>query len=208
MPTFDPATFLLTILTLVLSITVHEWAHAATADAMGDPTPRLQGRVTLWPGAHLDPVGTILMVISTLIGFGLGWGRPVMTDTRAYTRLPRRLAGFLVVFAGPLSNFVIALVFVQLLRFDLLHDDFYIFFVNIIVRLNLVLFLFNLLPVPPLDGSKLLAYSLPEAMGDAYLRFMQQFGLFFLGLLMFTHAVNYILEPAVGKLFLFLVGVG
>src|SRR5687768_8084188 len=107
---FNISIFLMTMLALVLAITVHEFSHAIAADRLGDHTPRSQGRVTLSPLAHLDPMGSIFMVVSALVGFGVGWGRPVLTNPNNY-RINRRIADSLVAFAGPLSNLVLAALF-------------------------------------------------------------------------------------------------
>ena len=183
---FSIADFLMTITVLLLSISFHEWAHAFTADAMGDPLPRSQGRVTLWPLAHLDPAGTLMMVFTTIAHFGLGWGKPVQTNPSAYTKFSRRISGFLVVGAGPLSNLFIATVLSQIIRWDIVHDPFYAAWLDIAVQINIGLCLFNLLPIAPLDGSKLLAYSLPPAMGDSFLRFSEKAGPIVLLILVLT----------------------
>src|SRR5882724_11393502 len=97
------AWFIMSLTTLILAITVHEFAHAIVADKLGDTTPRSQGRVTLWPLAHLDPIGTVLMIATLIFGFGIGWGRPVQTDSSQY-RINRRLGMALVAVAGPITN--------------------------------------------------------------------------------------------------------
>ncbi len=213
MPDFDFGYFLMVITVLILSITVHEWAHAITADRMGDDTPRSQGRVTLWPPAHLDPAGTVMMVITVIAGFGLGWGKPVQSNPGAYTRFSRRVAGFLVVAAGPLSNLVIATFFSQILRWGNIQDLFYLAWLNIAVQINIGLFLFNLLPIAPLDGSKLLAYSLPPAMGEPFLNFAERFGPILLLILVMAPAfglpspLSLILGPVLEVVYSFLTGV-
>lgn len=202
MPEFDYVGILMTVTVLVLSITVHEWAHAVTADAMGDPLPRSQGRVTLWPLAHLDPAGTLMMLFTVIAHFGLGWGKPVQSNPDAYTKFPKRVAGFLVVGAGPLSNIVIATVLSQIIRSGMVHDEFYFTWLSIAVQINIGLCLFNLLPLAPLDGSKLLAYSLPPAMGGPFLRYAEKYGPIVLLILVMAPAfgipspLRYILGPA------------
>lgn len=202
----DIAVILMTITALILAITVHEWAHAITADFLGDDTPRRQGRVTLWPPAHLDPIGTILMIATVVFGIGLGWGKPVESDPNRY-RINWRLGWALVAGAGPLSNLILAAVFGTLLRTHILPlDDMFTIWIIQIVLVNISLFLFNLLPIYPLDGSKLLAMALPRKMGDEFLRFQAQFGWVLLILVIFSRILRPILWPAIDGMFTLLTG--
>lgn len=146
---------------LICSISIHEWAHAWVADKLGDPLPRQQGRVTLDPRSHIDPLGTIiipLIMIFASTGFSLiGWGKPVQVS------LPhpktRRRDDILITLAGPFSNFAIALV--SVLTFGIvnrvlpLNENVWLLFFQL-VSLNVILFVFNLIPIPPLDGSHIL----------------------------------------------------
>ena len=206
MQDFNIARIVMTITALILGITVHEWAHAITADRLGDDLPRSQGRVTLWPLAHLDPIGSLFMLVTVFAGTGLGWGRPVQTNPTRY-RINKRLGMALVTIAGPLSNLLIAAVFALVLRLHVLptNDPFYAW-TDEIVLVNVSLFLFNLLPVYPLDGSKLLAAALPTGLGDRMLAFMAQFGWFILLALVMSHALNPIMGPAVSRVYWLLVG--
>jgi Zn-dependent protease len=205
---FDIAEFVMIMTALLLGVTVHEWAHAFTADRLGDDTPRLQGRVTLWPPAHLDPFGTILMIVSTVLGFGIGWGKPVQTDPRKYT-IDRRVGDSLVSFAGPLSNLVIATVFALLLRTHILPpDDAFTVWSKIIVLINATLFVFNLIPIYPLDGSHLLANALPPNMANAFRRFGAQFGWIIFILLIMSPGFSHLIGLARGTIYTFLVGTG
>lgn len=161
------------VICMILAIGVHEFAHAYAAHRLGDPTPEGQGRLTLNPVAHMDPIGTLaLPLILGLTGSGMmfGWGRPVQTQPRLYTRKITMRAGMaLVAFAGPLSNllqaaFTLLLVFglvrggvvepAALLTGNLEHPLVVFYF------LNILLFAFNLLPLHPLDGGKVLAWIL------------------------------------------------
>jgi Zn-dependent protease len=208
MQQFDIAWFVMVITTLILGVTVHEWAHAITADRLGDDTPRRQGRVTLWPPAHLDPLGTILMIVSTVLGMGIGWGKPVQTDPRKYT-INQRLGDSLVSFAGPLSNLVIATVFALLLRANVLPpNDPFTAWSKIIVLINSILFLFNLIPIFPLDGSHLLANALPPDLAAGYRRFGMQFGWILFLLLIMWPSFRQALSLASGIIYTFLVGAG
>ena len=146
---------------LLCSISIHEWAHAWVADKLGDPLPRQEGRVTLDPRSHIDPLGTIiipLIMIFASTGFSLiGWGKPVQVS------LPhpktRRRDDILITLAGPFSNFAIALV--SVLTFGIvnrvlpLNENVWLLFFQL-VSLNVILFVFNLIPIPPLDGSHIL----------------------------------------------------
>lgn len=164
------------VLTLIISVAVHEWGHAYMADRLGDNTPRREGRVTLNPLAHADPIGTFLLPLITavyaassggMIG-GFGWGKPVMTQPNNYTRKYSMSTGLaLVSIAGPLMNIVLALVIATvhgvLLWQNVLAPDSKIHLGLIqAVYMNFTLFFFNMLPIPPmLDGSKVLARFVP-----------------------------------------------
>lgn len=205
MEDFNIAKFLMLMSALVLGITVHEWAHAISADRLGDPTPRSQGRVTLWPLAHLDPFGTLMMIISSVTGLGFGWGKPVMTQPANYTINPR-IAGSLVAVAGPISNLVLAFCFAFLLRLHLLPpEDAFTVWMTELVWVNVVLFCFNLIPVYPLDGSHLLANALPVPMGEAYRQFMAQYGFFIFLALVMSKALSVVMSPAANAVYEFLI---
>ncbi|MEZ4451051.1 MAG: site-2 protease family protein [Nannocystaceae bacterium] len=155
------------VVCLVIAVSIHEFAHAFSADRLGDPTPSREGRLTLNPMSHADPVGTLaLPTIAGLLHLPLlGWGRPVPTQPSYYTRKVSMRGGLaLVSFAGPLSNLLQAVVTLLVLkglmvagvRSPGLED-----ILRIFLRLNLVLFAFNLLPLHPLDGGKILSWLLP-----------------------------------------------
>jgi Zn-dependent protease len=151
-------------LALVIAFSIHEFAHAYTADKFGDPTPRSMGRVTLNPRVHLDILGTLLIF---LIGFG--WAKRVLIN-RANFKKPR-LMGIIVSAVGPISNLLIAfigLLIIYLLSYYHVVDGTSVgvqkaisLFFNKLIILNLVLFLFNLLPLPPLDGYRIVQDLLP-----------------------------------------------
>jgi len=150
------------LVTLVVAFTVHEFAHAWSATQLGDDTPRLSGRLTLNPLAHLDPLGSLLLVVA-----GFGWAKPVPVNPYNYGR-PRR-DDILVSGAGVAANLTVAVVFSLLLRFfpwgsGLLSDEVATIVFLLLLQLALVnfgLFVFNLLPIPPLDGSHILRELLP-----------------------------------------------
>ncbi|HJS28400.1 MAG TPA: site-2 protease family protein [Anaerolineales bacterium] len=153
----DPLALIPRLIVLVVALTVHEFAHAWTADRFGDGTPRANGRLTLNPLSHLDPIGSLVFLLA-----GFGWAKPVPVNLYALER-SNRLAPVWVAFAGPLSNFILAIIFAIPLRFGLLDSappllaDLFVQF----VWLNLILMVFNLIPIFPLDGEKVLTYLLP-----------------------------------------------
>lgn len=158
----DPLAFSLVVLVLLASLALHEWGHAVTALWMGDPTARNQGRVTLNPLKHLDPIGSVLIL---LVGFG--WARPVPIYPPNFRHY--RLGLFVVSIAGILINLLIATVLALVLwgmLAGLLHNPDGLVLVAaqaaaVAASINLTLAVFNLLPIPPLDGSKILQSFLP-----------------------------------------------
>lgn len=150
----EPLAFLAFAIALVIGISVHEAAHAASALALGDPTAKYAGRVTLNPLAHLDLLGTVMLLVA-----GFGWGKPTPVNPQYFARPVTD--EILTALAGPASNFVVAGLIGLLLRF-LPLPDLAASLGILIIQLNLMLMLFNLLPVPPLDGSKILHAVLDE----------------------------------------------
>lgn len=138
---------------ILVALPVHEMAHAAMAVQLGDPTPRMQGRYTFNPLAHIDPIGAVLIAIT-----GFGWAKPVQWDPRNID-VDIRLGTILVAAAGPVSNLLLAICAVFLVQFATIPmlEQFLTFFVWI----NVLLFVFNLIPIPPLDGSHILFALLP-----------------------------------------------
>ena len=188
------------ILLFIISITIHEFAHAITADRLGDKTPRSQGRVSLNPIDHIDPVGLIAMAVSQLIGTGIGWGKPVFTNPMNF-RHPRRDT-MIVAFAGPFSNLLQAIVFALPLRYDwVLHGGNSERVLLDGLFLNCILLFFNMIPIGPLDGAKVLAGILHEKDAETFELFMRRFGIILFVLLITTHATRYIvMPPAAGLL--------
>jgi Zn-dependent protease len=172
-----PLAFFIVFGSLVISITVHEFAHAFAADKLGDPTPRVQGRLSLNPLAHLDPLGTIMILIAWF-----GWGKPVMFDPYNLKN-PRRDAAFIGL-AGPVSNFILATLLSILLRILPLPPLIQLVFVYIIY-LNLILGIFNLIPIHPLDGGKILIGFLPKNLALEWNAVLNQYGMLILIFLIF-----------------------
>ena len=170
-------------LLLVVCITIHEWAHAWVADKLGDPLPRQQGRVTLDPRAHIDPIGTLLIPLVMIFaspGFAIiGWGKPVQISLP--NRETKKRDDILITIAGPLSNlsiaFICSLSFGLFYRFVPLGEPALLLLYQI-VSLNAVLFLFNLLPIPPLDGSHILK-NMVNMKDETFLKF-SKYGFFIL----------------------------
>jgi Zn-dependent protease len=218
---FDLGRAIIYVICLILCVAVHEFGHAYVADRLGDPLPRQQGRVTLNPLAHIDLVGTVLLPTLMALGVGipLGWGKPVeWTGHPRYLtrRFHMRTIRLMVSVAGPAMNLILALlvsvVLVVGVRLRLGGDVFFLV-CQYLVRLNLGLMFFNLLPVPPLDGRSFLEY-LPS--GLAGLRdFLMRYGAFvFLALVLLPTMGNgmsplgYIMLPftwLTGKYLQFLV---
>lgn len=175
---------ILWILAFAVAITIHEAAHAWMADRLGDPTPRLDGRLSLNPLVHYDPVGTTLLlvlVVMRALGFPVipfGWAKPVVFDPYNLGH-PRRDAA-LISFAGPFANLALAIVLSILARVTLSPVLFLPF-----ILLNVALAIFNLIPIHPLDGGKVLVGLLPREQAQELDRFLHQFGMIILFLLIF-----------------------
>jgi Zn-dependent protease len=157
----------MSILVALLSIAIHEYAHCKFADMAGDPTPGIYGRVTLNPLVHLDPLGTIMIVFTSISGFGIGWGRPAPMDPRKMK--DPRWDHFWAVAAGPLSNILQAGIYAIVLRGLILAGmvgpgqlELLKVFLILGVIVNIGLALFNLIPLGPLDGHWLVGLLMPE----------------------------------------------
>jgi Zn-dependent protease len=151
----SPLQIIAYLLSLLIAIDVHEFAHAWMANELGDPTARYQGRLSLNPLVHLDPMGTIMMLFSIFYGFGIGWGKPVPVNP-IYLRKGPRVGMGLVSAAGPLSNLVLAAIVAVPIRLGLPLPWSVVSLLLIVISVNIGLALFNLLPIPPLDGASIL----------------------------------------------------
>ena len=176
------------IIAVTLALTVHEYAHARLADLAGDPTPRSRGRVTLNPLAHYDPVGSTLILL-----FGFGWGKPVPVNPGLF-RSPRR-DNIRVSLGGIAANLITATVFGLVLRTGVVPEAYQQLFL-LIVLLNLALACFNILPLPPLDGSHALPNLLPPAPARKVTAFYAKWGM--IPLVVFIVSLN--LVPLVGAI--------
>lgn len=148
---------------LLMSVVIHEVSHGYAASILGDQTARYQGRLTLNPIKHLDPVGSVavpLILVLVNAGFIFGWAKPVIYNP--YNLRPGRWSEAAVAAAGPASNIVIALVFGLLIRSGVVANPAFIEVTAMVVFINILLAIFNLMPIPPLDGSKILYALFPE----------------------------------------------
>ena len=162
--------FLFVIIVLIMSVVIHEVSHGFVALALGDPTAKYQGRLTLNPFNHLDPVGSVLVPLIGYFagGFIIGWAKPVPFNPYNLRPekwgLPAQAGEALVAVAGPVSNIVIALIFGLLIRLgdgaSFMNESF-LSLASFVVLINITLAIFNLIPIPPLDGSKILFAVLP-----------------------------------------------
>lgn len=157
---------LLTLPAVLIAITFHEFAHAFAADKLGDDTARRQGRLSLNPLSHIDPIGMIMLIFA-----GFGWGKPVEIDPRNFNRnIKMPVAEAIVAAAGPIMNFILAIIFgviyVSVMKFAPMFiftqvGGIVIILLRVCISINIGLGIFNLIPLPPLDGSKILAAFLP-----------------------------------------------
>lgn len=201
------------IIAFLFSLSIHEAAHAFMADRLGDPTARLSGRVTLNPLAHLDPIGTLLPLFLLFTGSPIifGWGKPVPFDP-FNLKNPRRDAA-LISFAGPASNLVLATLLAILLRLGPFFLGTNIFFLELflvpVIALNIMWALFNLIPIHPLDGGKVLIGLLPQELAIKWDEVLSQYGLILLLLLIFpffgASGIILILSPLVNLILNFLL---
>ena len=185
-------------LTLVIAFTVHEFAHAFVAYKFGDPTAKKQGRLTLNPVSHLDPFGTLLIFIA-----GFGWARPVPVN-RFFFKKPR-LAGILVSAAGPASNLIMVciafIIWYGLMRAGAASSlpSFVKEFLDLFIQLNVVLFIFNLLPFPPLDGYRIVEDLVPRDW-RAKMTQLESYGSLIFLILVVTPLDQYTIQPIFGVL--------
>ena len=190
----DPAAFLqrlvLQVPALLIAVTVHELAHALVADRLGDPTARSLGRLTLNPLPHIDPLGALAFVLA-----GFGWAKPVPVNAKYFKNPLRDMSRVAV--AGPIANFLAAfaaLVLLLALRPAGVLPEAGLRVLSYVYTFNLILGIFNLIPLPPLDGGHFLPYLLPRGAASA-LHGLERYGMLILLALVFTGAIQRILGP-------------
>ena len=199
----DPLTFIVSIAILIMSVVIHELSHGYTAELLGDPTPRLQGRLTLNPLKHLEVFGSLIVpLITSMAGFTFGWAKPVQWNP--YNVKNKRWGELLIAIAGPVSNLLIAVAFGLVLRTvgGALSDSF-IQISFYVIAINIVLAVFNLVPIPPLDGSKVLFAFLPPRFAQVR-ETLERYSIFFFLILIFF--LWRFVEPIIPFIFRIIVG--
>lgn len=187
----DLSTMIYRIPALLFAISIHEYAHAQCADSMGDPTARYAGRLTFNPMAHLDPIGAVLLVVA-----GFGWAKGVPINVNNFRN--RREGILKVSFAGPAANlflcFLAALLMALTNRLGLMSDGMYRFLLWMQLY-NVWFAFFNLIPIPPLDGSRILSELLPAKQSWKFNNIVDRYGFFILIALVFTGITGMIINP-------------
>lgn len=201
----DPIQIIFSIAVLIFSVIAHEVSHGYMAQYLGDPTARLAGRLTLNPIKHIDPIGSILIPLVTVIlpgEFVFGWAKPVPYNP--YNLRDQKWGDAKVSVVGPLTNFGIAFIFAMILRFAFSELSApMIDLINTIIIINIVLGVFNLVPIPPLDGSKVLMNVLPYRYRYVF-DYLERYA--FLIVLIFVFFFWDILYPVIGSIYQLFVG--
>lgn len=192
---------LLTLPGVIIAITFHEYAHAQAAYKLGDDTPKIQGRLTLNPLAHIDPIGFLMLIF-----IHLGWGKPVEINPRNFNRkMSMSAQEAIVALAGPLMNIFIAFILTIIIFLITIYAPAFILTrmgyiimltLQLAVSVNIGLGVFNLIPIPPLDGSKILMHFLPYNAKNWFIGHQNMFYLIFL-ILWITNLVSYIISPII-----------
>jgi Zn-dependent protease len=204
LPGFDFAQILLLFIVLLFSLTVHEAAHAWSAERLGDPTARILGRVSLNPIVHVDPIGTILFPLLAIVAGVpvIGWAKPVPVNVQKLRHTRRDYV--LVAAAGPVSNLALAILAALILK--LMHVSPFISgeanvsvpvakMLTAALRLNVLLAIFNMIPIPPLDGGNVIGGLLPGPLARRFDALIRPYGFILLYALMLTRGLDYVLLP-------------
>ena len=180
---------------ILIGMVTHEWAHGFISYKLGDPTPKSDGRLSLNPLRHLDPIGVAMLLIC-----GFGWAKPVQVNYNYYDNPKKGMA--LTAVAGPVMNILVAIITLFLYKHILVGST----LLMTIASINVSLAVFNLIPIPPLDGSKILAVILPEDLYHRYMR-IEQYGMYILIGLMALGSLNGFLREAIGFVFTFIYNI-
>lgn len=207
----QPLLALFFLIGIIIAVTVHEFAHAYVASRQGDDTARYSGRVSLNPAAHLDPAGSFLFLVA-----GIGWGKPVPVNP--FNLRQGKLGDFYVSIAGIIANLIVAFIFaipyrlVQMTGGDLTAvSGVWFDFANMVTLVNVLLAAFNLLPIPPLDGSKALGIIIPRRFEHAYQEYLRVgpvalISIFLLAIVFHVNLLGWIIDP-IRAVFLYIVRV-
>jgi len=182
----DPSMFLVVILAIIYALTIHEFSHALAATYLGDNTAKYSGRLNLNPLSHMEFFGTLMLLFA-----GFGWGKPVPVNP--YNLKWRRWGSAMVSLAGPISNFISVIIFIivaNVLKSFVAADSMVFIFISYLVFINLILGVFNLIPIPPLDGSKVLFAVLPAHMDEFKRKFSVNGPWILLGLIFLDNFVG------------------
>lgn len=197
------------VFSFLVALTIHEFSHALAADRLGDPNPRLSGRLSLNPLAHIDPIGTIILPLFLIFSGSpivFGWAKPVNIDVFNFKNIRRDTA--LTSFAGPAANLVLAILFGIILRFIGFSLNYLNSFGSTVLLFmiinNLSLAIFNLIPIHPLDGGKILVGLLPRQFSYQVDQFLNQYGQFILLFLIFPFFGRSLISQIISPLIMFI----
>jgi len=197
----DILSFLVVLPAIIIALTFHELAHGYAAYRLGDSTARDQGRLTINPLPHLDPIGFLIMLFPP----HFGWAKPVQVNPYRFKKMSPQAGMVLVSLAGPGMNILLAALSLLAIKYLVPvavtgNGQIAVELLTTLFQINIVLAAFNLIPIPPLDGSRILAWLLPDSMGE-FMYNLERYGFLILLLLVLTGYLNKILNPVISTLF-------